>query len=105
MIGRRVYNTRNICSNSVYKCSAFCTYRFGNSNSFSIFNIKMMQKFYCTFPIFNLKLNELTWDHYIELLKINDLSERYFYFGIALFCRSNISDLKLIIGNDIYNYI
>ena len=105
MIGRKVYNTRDIYSNSIYKYSTFCSYRFGSSNSFSVFNIKMMQLFYCTFPIYVSRLNELTWDHYVELLKINDFSKRYFYFEVALFCRSSVLDLRAIIDNDIYNFI
>ncbi len=105
MIGRRVYNTKNIYSSSIYKYSTFCSYRFGSTNSFSVFNVKMLERFYCTFPIYASRLNELTWDHYIELFRISDFSRRYFYFEVALFCRSSVLDLRTIIDNDVYSFM
>ena len=31
-----------------------------------------MRKFYCLFPIRSTVLNELSWSHYLELMKIEE---------------------------------
>ena len=53
------------------------TIRFGSG--FSLSNINKMRKMYLTYPILQTVSAELTWSHYIELLKIDDPLERSFY--------------------------
>ena len=51
------------------KLSLRLTGEFGKG--FSIINLRRMRKFYCLFPIRSTLLNELSWSHYLELLKID----------------------------------
>ena len=52
------------------KLSVKLTAEFGKG--FSIINLRRMRKFYCLFPIRSSVLNELSWSHYLELLKIEE---------------------------------
>lgn len=91
--------------NAILKYSNLCSYYFGMSETFSINNIKYMRSFYCSFPIYFDELNKLSFEHYKLFVNITDKQKRYFYFRIALFCRSNVEELKNIISNDTYLYI
>lgn len=53
------------------------TNKFGKG--FSIPNLKRMRQFYNCFPIGSTLLNQLTWSHYLELIKIDDVNKRKFY--------------------------
>ena len=53
------------------------TNKFGRG--FSIPNLKRMRQFYNCFPIGSTLLNQLTWSHYLELIKIDDVNKREFY--------------------------
>lgn len=104
-IGENVFAKQNCCENVVKRVSGYLTYSFGMSNTFSISNIKYMKKFYCCFPFYYKELNALSFEHYKLLVDINDIKKRYFYFRVALFCRSSIEEFKDFISNDLYSYI
>lgn len=59
------------------KLSQKLTAEFGKG--FSIINLRRMRKFYCLFPIRSTVLNELSWSHYLELIKIDEKPKRNFY--------------------------
>ena len=46
---------------------------------FSVSNLKRMRRFYLEYPKGATVSHLLTWSHYVELLKIDDLLERSFY--------------------------
>ena len=75
------------------------------SETFSRENVNYMKRFYQCFPIYIDELNKLVWEHYVELLKINNSKERYFYLRIAMFCKSSVLELRDFINNDIYKTI
>ena len=39
------------------------------------------------------------------VVDISDIGERYFYFRIAMFCRSSVQELNDVINDKIYYYI
>ena len=104
-IGRLVFVGRSFFDNSVFKYSNFCSYYFGNSEIFSIDNVHYMEKFYKAFPVFLNRFTELSFEHYKLIVDVSDLEKRYFYFWLAIFCRSSVSQLRSIISNDLYNFI
>lgn len=104
-IGRSVFSRRNFCLNSAFKYSTWCSYYFGNSKLFSIINVRFMEKFYYCFPNFIEEMNKLSWEHYVELLKICEVSKLYFYFHVAIFCRISVCDLHNIISNNYYDLL
>ena len=50
-----------------------------HGKGFSLSNIKRMRQFYRACPIGATTSHQLSWSHYIELLKIDDNLERGFY--------------------------
>ena len=46
---------------------------------FSTKNLKRMRKFYVCYPKGTTMLSQLTWSHYLELIKIDDENKRNFY--------------------------
>ena len=54
------------------------------------------------FPIFSPRLENITWDQYKLLFKVNDRKERYFYFYISLFFDFNYDETKLLVSNNYY---
>ena len=50
-------------------------------------------------------LTKLSWNHYRLILNISDNDEQYFYFRIALFCRSSVEELGYLINNNYFNKI
>ena len=75
------------------------------TNTFSVVNVNYMKKFYCCFPIYVDELNKLTFDHYKLLVNVCDINERYFYFRVAIFCRSTVFELSSIINGKIFDFI
>ncbi len=104
-IGECVFKKQNCFDNVVSKYSNLLIYKFGMSDTFSIKNINYMKKFYCSFPIYFKDLDTLSFEHYKLLVDINEKSERYFYFRVALFCRSNILELQELINEEVYYFI
>lgn len=101
-IGKIVYDNRSNYLNIVEKCSTYYSYLFGNSYMFTRENIWLMEKFYLMFPIFSSQLENITWDQYQLLFKINNIKERYFYFYIVLFFNFDYENTKLLINNNYY---
>ena len=101
-IGKIVYDNRSNYLNIVEKCSTYYSYLFGNSYMFTRENIWLMEKFYLMFPIFSSRLENITWDQYQLLFKINNIKERYFYFYIVLFFNFDYENNKLLINNNYY---
>ena len=59
------------------KLSKDLSLRFGKG--FSLSNVKRFRQFYCVYPIGATLSHQLSWSHYIELLKISHDLERSFY--------------------------
>lgn len=95
-------NSRNYCWNPALKLSTFYSYKYGFSELFSISNVRYMEKFYKCFPIYYDELNKLTFEHYKLLVNVSDVTRRYFYYRVALFCRSSVVELRQFIGEDMY---
>jgi hypothetical protein len=64
-----------------------------HGKGFSLSNVKRMRQFYLEFPISATLSRQLTWSHYIELLKINDSLERSFYEKQAIHENWSIREL------------
>ena len=101
-IGKIVYENRINYSNIVEKCSNYYSYLFGNSYIFTRENIWLMEKFYLMFPIFSSRLEDITWNQYKLLFKINNSKERYFYFYIVLFFNFDYDNTLDLINNNYY---
>jgi len=50
-----------------------------HGKGFSLSNVKRMRQFYFVYPIGAKASHQLSWSHYVELLKIDDKLERSFY--------------------------
>ena len=57
---------------------------------FSIINLRRMRKFYCLFKIRSSVMHELSWTHYLELIKIDENSKRNFYLKEAINSRWSV---------------
>ncbi len=104
-IGKYVFNKQETCENAIEKYANLCSYHYGMSASFSRENVRFMKLFYQFFPIYLPQMNNLNWEHYVELLKIPNLQERYFYFRLVLFCNGSVKELQSSIQNRIYKTI
>lgn len=100
-VGKFVEEKMDSCFNPHEKCSNFLSYYYGNSNRYSLNHILMMKKLYSYFPIYINCMDEVCWDSYLELLKLNP-EECYFYYRILLFCGDNSLELKRMIQSNLY---
>lgn len=82
------------------KLSQRLTNEFGKG--FSIINLRRMRKFYCLFPIRSTVLNELSWSHYLELIKIEEEPKRKFYMKECINSRWSVRELERQIGSLLY---
>ena len=82
------------------KLSQRLTNEFGKG--FSIINLRRMRKFYCLFPIRSTVLNELSWSHYLELIKIEEDPKRKFYMKECINSRWSVRELERQIGSLLY---
>lgn len=105
LIGKYVFQKQESYVNVFLVVSNFLSYYYGMSNTYTRYNIKMMRNFYYCFPNFVSGMNVLHWEHYLRLVTISDAKERYFYFRVAIFCRSNVKDLQWMIDNKLYEVI
>lgn len=64
-----------------------------------------MRKFYCLFKIRSSVMNELSWTHYLELIKIDEESKRNFYLNEAINSRWSVRELQRQIGALLYERI
>lgn len=67
---------------------------FEHGKGFSLSNLKRMRQFYAVFPISAEFPHQLSWTHWVELLKIEDKLERSFYLNQTLL--ENWSTTQLI---------
>ena len=74
------------------KSSEKLTKEFGKG--FSIINLRRMRKFYCLFPIRSSVMNELSWTHYLELIKIEEEPKRNFYLKEGINARWSVRELQ-----------
>jgi hypothetical protein len=65
-----------------------------HGKGFSLSNVKRMRQFYATYPIGAKPSHQLSWSHYVELLKIEDELERSFYEQQCLLEHWSIPELK-----------
>ena len=82
------------------KLSKKLTDEFGKG--FSIINLRRMRKFYCLFPIRSTVLNELSWSHYLEIIKIEEEPKRNFYIKETINSRWSVRELQRQIGSLLY---
>jgi predicted nuclease of restriction endonuclease-like (RecB) superfamily len=64
-----------------------------HGKGFSLSNLKRMRQFYTTYPIGAELPHQLSWTHWVELLKINDPLERSFYQKQTLIENWSTTDL------------
>lgn len=69
---------------------------------FSIINLRRMRKFYCLFPIRSTVLNELSWSHYLELIKIDEELKRNFYLKECINAKWSVRELQRQVGSLLY---
>ncbi len=65
-----------------------------HGKGFSVSNIQRMRQLYEEYPIYATLSHELSWSHYVELLKIEDKLERSFYEKQSIIENWSIRELK-----------
>jgi DUF1016 N-terminal domain len=65
-----------------------------NGKGFSHSNLMRMRQFYHQFPIYATVSHKLSWSHYIELIKIDNVNERQFYENQAVHENWGILELR-----------
>lgn len=61
---------------------------------FSTRNLKRMRKLYLYYPKRTTMLSQLTWSHYLELIKIDDESKRNFYMNECINSNWDVRELQ-----------
>ena len=61
---------------------------------FSIQNLRRMRQFYLMYPIRSTLLSELSWSHYLELIKIKDVNKRNFYMHECINSNWSVRELQ-----------
>ena len=74
------------------KLSEKLTAEFGKG--FSKRNLERMRKFYIYFPIATTLSSQLSWSHYLELLKIEEEPKRNFYMHECINSRWSVRELQ-----------
>lgn len=74
------------------KLSEKLTNEFGRG--FSSRNLRTMRKFYIMYPIWKTVSAKLSWSHYLELIKIDDVSKRNFYLNECINPRWSVRELQ-----------
>ena len=74
------------------KLSQKLTAEFGKG--FSKRNLERMRKFYIYFPIATTVSPQLSWSHYLELIKIEDKTKRDFYLNEAINSMWSVRELQ-----------
>ena len=72
---------------------------------FSLTNLKYMRTFYNIFPISQTLSDQLSWSHYIELIKIKEKNKRDFYMQECINSRWNVRELQRQIATLLYERI
>ena len=74
------------------KLSEKLTREFGKG--FSTRNLERMRKLYLYFPIPTTLLSNLSWSHYLELIKIEEENKRNFYLKEAINSKWSVRELQ-----------
>lgn len=82
------------------KLSQKLTSEFGRG--FSKRNLERMRKFYIYFPIATTVSSQLSWSHYLEILKIDEELKRKFYIMEAINSKWSVRELQRQIGSLLY---
>ena len=82
------------------KLSQKLTDEFGKG--FSKRNLERMRKFYICFPIATTVSSQLSWSHYLELLKLDEEVKRNFYMKETINSRWSVRELQRQIGSLLY---
>lgn len=82
------------------KLSQKLTDEFGKG--FSKRNLERMRKFYIYFPIATTVSSQLSWSHYLELLKVDEEAKRNFYIKETINSRWSVRELQRQIGSLLY---
>ena len=61
-----------------------------------------MRKFYIYFPIATTVSSQLSWSHYLELIKIDEEAKRNFYIKETINSRWSVRELQRQIGSLLY---
>ena len=69
---------------------------------FSKRNLERMRKFYIYFPIATTVSSQLSWSHYLEILKIDEKYKRDFYIKETINSRWSVRELQRQIGSLLY---
>ena len=70
--------------------------------SFSKKNLERMRKFYVCYPIATAMLSQLSWSHYLELLKVKEENIRNFYMQECINSRWGYRELGRMIKTHLY---
>ena len=84
----------------IEKLSEKLTAEFGKG--FSKRNLERMRKFYIYFPIATTVSSQLSWSHYLEIIKIEEKSKRSFYIKETINARWSVRELQRQIGSLLY---
>ncbi len=76
----------------IEKLSNQLTNEFGKG--FSTRNLKRMRKLYLYYPKRTTMLSQLTWSHYLELIKIDDETKRNFYMNECINSNWDVRELQ-----------
>ena len=71
-------------------------------NGYSIYNLRKMRRFYSLFPIRATLLRELSWSHYLILIKINETNKRNFYMHEAVNSGWSVRELQRQVDSLLY---
>ena len=82
------------------KLSKKLTNEFGKG--FSKKNLERMRKFYISFPIATTVSSQLSWSHYLELIKIDEDAKRNFYLNECINSRWSVRELQKQINSLLY---
>ncbi len=82
------------------KLSEKLTNEFGKG--FSKRNLERMRKFYVYFPIATTVSSQLSWSHYLEIIKIEEEHKRHFYIKETINSRWSVRELQRQIGSLLY---
>lgn len=82
------------------KLSEKLTTEFGKG--FSKRNLERMRRFYIYFPIATTVSSQLSWSHYLELIKIEEKPKRNFYFKECINARWSVRELQRQIDSLLY---
>ena len=82
------------------KLSKLLTEEFGKG--YSKRNLERMRKFYCMFPIATTVLSQLSWSHYLEIIKIDEEPKRKFYIHEVINSNWSVRELQRQIASLLY---